>query len=110
MVTNLFVLAKTKKTMRNIAIMMNCSRIFTLSERYMSQQTFERRINYVYEAKDVVATGLKDLYRSKKDISIHGLPVKLQVLGVKLLPHKFVMKTWMNQQKKPLHNEGLTTK
>lgn len=66
--------------------------------------------NYVYEAKDVVATGLKDLYRSKKDISIHGLPVKLQVLGVKLLPHKFVMKTWMNQQKKPLHNEGLTTK
>ena len=66
--------------------------------------------NYVYEARDVVATGLKDLYRSKKDISIHGLPVKLQVLGVKLLPHKFVMKTWMNQQKKPLHNEGLTTK
>ena len=64
--------------------------------------------NYVYEAKDVVATGLKDLYKTKKDISIHGLPVKLQVLGVKLLPHKFVMKTWMNQQKKPLHNQGLT--
>ena len=64
--------------------------------------------NYVYEAKDVVATGLKDLYKTKKDISIHGLPVKLQVLGVKLLPHRFVMKTWMNQQKKPLHNQGLT--
>ena len=64
--------------------------------------------NYVYEAKDVVATGLKDLYKSKKDISIHGLPVKLQVLGVKLLPHKLVVKVWMNQQKKPLHNEGLT--
>ena len=64
--------------------------------------------NYVYEAKDVVATGLKDLYKSKKDISIHGFPVKLQVLGVKLLPHKLVMKVWMNQQKKPLHNEGLT--
>ena len=64
--------------------------------------------NYVYEAKDVVATGLKDLYKTKKDISIHGLPVKLQVLGVKLLPHKFVMKTWMDQQKKPLHNQGLT--
>lgn len=64
--------------------------------------------NYVYEAKDVVATGLKDLYKTKKDISIHGLPVKLQVLGVKLLPHKFVMKTWMSQQKKPLNNQGLT--
>ena len=64
--------------------------------------------NFVYEAKDVVATGLKDLYKTKKDMSIHGLPVKLQVLGGKLLPHKLVMKTWMNQQKKPLHNQGLT--
>lgn len=66
--------------------------------------------NYVYEAKDVVATGLRDLYKTKKEISIHGLPVKLQVLGVKLLPHRIVMKVWMNQQKKPLHNTGLTTK
>ena len=66
--------------------------------------------NYVYEARDVVATALRDLYKTRKDISIHGLPVKLQVLGVKLLPHKLVMKTWMNQQKNPLHNQGLTTK
>ena len=66
--------------------------------------------NYIQEAKDVVAQGLKDLYRSKKDMSIPGLGVKLQVLGVKLLPHKLVMKTWMNQQKKPLNNQGLTTK
>ena len=64
--------------------------------------------NYVYEARDVVATGLRDLYKTKKDVSIHGLPVKLQVLGVKLLPHKLVMKVWMNQQKKPLNNQGLT--
>jgi len=66
--------------------------------------------NYVQEAKDVVAIGLKDLYRSKKDMSIPGLGVKLQVLGVKLLPHKLVMKVWMNQQKKARNNEGLTTK
>ena len=65
--------------------------------------------NYVYEAKDVVATALKDLYRSRKDVSIHGLPVKLQVLGVKLLPHSLVMKIWMKQQKKAHNNEGLTT-
>ena len=64
--------------------------------------------NYVQEADHVVAQGLKDLYRSKKDMSIPGLGVKLQVLGVKLLPHKLVMKTWMNQQKKPLNNQGLT--
>ena len=66
--------------------------------------------NYVQEAKDVVAVGLRDLFKSKKDISIPGLGVKLQVLGVKLLPHRLVMKTWMNQQKKPLNNHGLTTK
>ncbi len=64
--------------------------------------------NYVQEASDVVATGLKDLYKSKKDMSIPGLGVKLQVLGVKLLPHKLVMKTWMNQQKKAKNNKGLT--
>ena len=63
--------------------------------------------NYVYEARDVVATGLKHLYKTKKDVSIHGLPVKFQVLLVKLLPHKLVMKTWLGQQKKPKNNEGL---
>ena len=69
-------------------------------------QYFDR----LYEAKDVVATGLKDLYNSKKDCSIHGLPVKLQVLGVKLMPHRIVMNIWQNQQKKPKNNTGLTTK
>lgn len=67
-------------------------------------QYFDR----LYEAKDVVATGLKDLYKTKKDVSIHGFPVKAQVLLVKLLPHKLVMGIWMNQQKKPKNNQGLT--
>ena len=66
--------------------------------------------NRLYEARDCVATGLKDLYRSKKDYSIHGLPVKLQVLGVKIMPHSIVMKIWLNQQKKAKNNQGLTTK
>ena len=69
-------------------------------------QYFDR----LYEARDVVATGLKDLYRGKKDVSIHGLPVKAQVLLVKLVPHKLVMNIWLNQQKKPKNNKGLTTK
>ena len=64
--------------------------------------------NYVYEADECVATGLKDLYKTRKDYSIHGLPVKLQVLGVKLMPHSIVMNIWQNQQKKPLNNQGLT--
>ena len=66
--------------------------------------------NRLYEAKDCVATGLKDLYRTRKDFSVHGLPVQLQVLGVKFVPHRFVMKIWQKQQKTPKNNQGLTTK
>lgn len=65
--------------------------------------------NHLYEAKDVVATGLKDLYRSKKDVSVHGLPVRNQVRLVKLLPHSLVMRIWLKQQKKPKNNQNLTT-
>ena len=67
-------------------------------------QYFDR----LYEARDCVATGLKDLYRSKKDYSVHGLPVKIQVLLVKFVPHRFVMNIWLNQQKKAKNNQGLT--
>ncbi len=66
-------------------------------------QYFDR----LYEAADCVATGLKDLYCSKKDYSVHGLPVKLQVFLVKLVPHRFVLDIWLNQQKKPKNNRGL---
>lgn len=67
-------------------------------------QYFDR----LYEAKDVVATGLHDLYKTKKDVSIHGLPVRNQVRLVKLLPHSLVMKIWLNQQKRPRNNTNLT--
>ena len=73
-------------------------------------QTNEGEVQYfdrLYEAKDVVATGLKDLYRSKKDCSIHGFPVKFQVFLVKLVPHRFVMDIWHKQQKKAKNNVGL---
>ena len=69
-------------------------------------QYFDR----IYEAKDVVKTGLKDLYHTKKDCSIHGFPVKFQVFLVKLLPHGLVMNVWLNQQKKAKNNEGLVSK
>ena len=66
--------------------------------------------NHLYEAKDVVATGLKDLYKTKKDVSVHGFPIRNQVRLVKLLPHSIVMSVWMNQQKKAKNNKNLTTK
>ena len=58
--------------------------------------------NHIYEAKDVMATALHDLYKTKKDVSIHGFPIRWQVRLVKLLPHRFVMNIWMRQQK---HNK-----
>ena len=66
--------------------------------------------NILYEAKDVVATGLKDLYKTRKDYSVHGLPVRNQVRAVKLVPHSIVMKIWLDQQKKAKNNTGLTSK
>ena len=66
--------------------------------------------DHLWEAKDVVATGLHDLYKTKKPYSIHGLPVRNQVRLVKLLPHNLVMKVWVNQQKKAKNNKNLTTK
>lgn len=57
-------------------------------------------INYgvIYQSDKVIKKAIKDLY-SKKDVSIYGLVNKLQVFGVKVLPHKMVMKIWMNRQK-----------
>ena len=66
-------------------------------------QYFDR----LYEAKDVVRTGLRDLYRSRKDYSVHGLPVRTQVRLVKLLPHSLVMNVWLKQQRKAKNNVGL---
>ena len=66
--------------------------------------------NRLYEADEVVATGLRDLYRSRKDYSVHGFPVKAQVFLVNLLPHKLVMNIWQNQQKRPKNNENLSPK
>ena len=66
--------------------------------------------NHLYEARDVVKTGLKHLYKTKKDYSVHGFPIRMQVRLVKLLPHSMVMSTWISQQKKPKNNENLTTK
>ena len=63
--------------------------------------------NRLYEADEVVAPGLKDLYKTKKDVSIHGLPIRNQVRLAKILPHRLVMKIWMNQQKKPKNNQNL---
>lgn len=57
-------------------------------------------INYdvLYKAKDVINLAIKDLY-SKKDMSVYGLKNRLQRMATKLLPHKLVMRVWLNRQK-----------
>lgn len=77
---------------------------------FQTSTTEVQYFSHVYEAKDVVATGLKDLYRSRKDVSVHGLSVRMQVRLVKLLPHSLVMSIWQRQQKKPKNNQGLTSR
>ena len=78
--------------------------------RHAFQSNSDSEVQYfdrLYEAADVVKTGLHDLYRTKKDCSIHGFPVKMQVFLVKLVPHRFVMDIWLNQQKKAKNNKDL---
>lgn len=53
--------------------------------------------NRFYTAKQVIDKAYKDMRRGK-DVSICGFPVRAQVLLVKLLPHKLVMKIWLRQQ------------
>jgi hypothetical protein len=58
-------------------------------------------INYnaMYEAKNVMELAIKDLYNPKKDISCYGFMNRFQKILTKTLPHKFIMKVWLNQQK-----------
>ena len=87
-------------------------RVMAVSPGWVNTEFFERATmtskdavtyyNRWYEPKDVMQTALRDLYRSKKDVSIHGFPVRMQARLVKLLPHSIVMNTWMKQQK---HNK-----
>ena len=77
---------------------------------FQTNQSEVQHFTHLYEARDVVATGLRHLYKTKKEVSIHGFPVLLQTWMVKLLPHSLIMKIWLAQQKTPKNNTGLTTK
>ncbi len=55
--------------------------------------------NIVFTPEQIVKTGLKDLKKRKK-VSIHDFRIRLQVLGVKLLPEPLVTYIWLKQQKK----------
>ena len=50
--------------------------------------------------EDVIKKAVRDMHKGKA-VSVLGFPERLQVLGVKLLPTRFVLRTWCKQQKKP---------
>ena len=108
--TKAFVLSYTRSLARELRP--RGIRVMAVSPGWVKTEFFDHALqtsndavtyyNRLYEAKDVMKTALHDLYRTKKDVSIHGLPVRWQVRLVKLLPHKLVMDIWMRQQK---HNK-----
>lgn len=53
--------------------------------------------NAMYEAKDVVERGWRDLLKGR-DISTFGFIARAQIVLVKLLNHRAVMKIWCSQQ------------
>ncbi len=53
----------------------------------------------MYEASFIVKETWKALKKKNKDVCIPGFTAKMQVLGVKILPHKLVMSIWQAQQK-----------
>lgn len=55
--------------------------------------------NRIFEPKDIISTALKDMEKKNKDVSVHGFSIKAQILLVKLLSHRMVMKIWIRQQK-----------
>ena len=114
--TKAFVLSYSRAMNRELkekgirVMAMNPGWVKTEFFRHAFQSNSDSEVQYfdrLYEAAEVVKTGLHDLYHTKKDCSIHGLPVKLQVLAVKLVPHRFVMDIWLNQQKKAKNNKDL---
>lgn len=83
-------------------------RVLCVCPGWIRTEFFERAVHddtivyydRFYESRDVVERAMKDLKKGRA-VSILGLPVRMQVRLVKLLPVKLVMRIWCRQQKKP---------
>ena len=68
-------------------------------DRALSDNKVVKKYAVMYEPKQIVTRAFKDLKKKNRDVSIHGAYTRAQTLMVKLLPHKWVINIWLNQQK-----------
>ena len=81
-------------------------RVMAVSPGWVKTEFFDHAVSdngavtyydILWEPADVAKRAMRD-YKKGKDVSILGHSVRRQVLLVKLLPHRLVMKVWMKQQ------------
>ena len=102
--TKAFVLSLSRAM--NVELKDRGIRVMAVCPGWIRTEFFERAMddatisyfNRFYLPSQVTKKALRDMKRGR-DVSILGLPVRAQVLGVKLLPYRLIMKIWCNQQK-----------
>lgn len=93
--------------MLNVEMKQDGIRVMAVCPGWVRTEFFDRAAtddtisyyNRYYTAQQVVTRAIRDMAKGK-DVSTVGLPVRMQVRAVKLLPHKLVMKIWCKQQGK----------
>ena len=58
-----------------------------------------KKYTVMYEPQQIVKRAWKDLKRKNRDVSVYGVIARGQKRLVKLLPHKWIMRIWLKQQK-----------
>lgn len=61
--------------------------------------TIVKKYTAMYTPEQIVSAAWRGIKHPKKDYCVPGFKAKLQVFGVKVLPHKWVMNIWLRQQK-----------
>ena len=110
--TKAFVLSFSRAL--NAELKENGIRVLAVCPGWVNTEFFKRAIHddtityfsKIFEPRDVVLRAFRDMAKGK-DVSILGFSIRMQVLATKLLPHKLVMKIWMNQQKKSKNTDKI---
>ena len=67
-------------------------------DRAVSGNAVVKKYAVMYKPEDIVSQAWKDA-KKRKEVSVYGFTAKGQRLLVKLLPHSFVMRVWMRQNR-----------